>query len=527
MPGNALIGNLAVNLTMETAAFQRGATIAEKRANAMQGRFSAMTGTMKTFAVGFAGGLAAGVVPAITGVVSSAFQMASSLQEASEKVGVTVEALQELRFAANQSGVSSEQLETSVVRLNKSLGALQLGSKPAVDAFAQIGLSADDLRGKRPEEAMRLIADGLNKIPDAATRAAVGQAIFGRGYAQLIPLINGGSEALNRFAEESRKNGQISTEDAKKLDELADGWDKLKIRVGVATVNIIGDLAKLAQGTDNDVRAFWKMRDEAIASFHAMRDSVVASVTGMVSDIAGAITGRLSAIWEGAKRKVQEFADKAKWLWDVVTRNSYIPDMVTEIGYEMGPRLAEVMAPAAATIGRTATAFQENATEMAEGTKRTTAEIIDGFGQMAVGTIGAVRSMVDTFKSGDVLSGIQQFLQLVLNVVQALGQIGVIKLPGGQTPTPRAQGGPVSPGRPYLVGERGPEIVSFGRRGFVHPNKGNAGQLRLQIVPSPMFDVVVEDRATRVAAPMVGQGMMMAAGGTMQASARRQRRMIP
>lgn len=43
---------------------------------------------------------------------------------------------------------------------------------------------------------------------------------------------------------------------------------------------------------------------------------------------------------------------------------------------------------------------------------------------------------------------------------------------GGQT---RASGGPVSPGEPYLVGEKGPEIVTFGHRGFVHPNKGGSG----------------------------------------------------
>ena len=39
MPGKSLIGNLAVNLLMETFAFEKGATYAEKRANQMERKF--------------------------------------------------------------------------------------------------------------------------------------------------------------------------------------------------------------------------------------------------------------------------------------------------------------------------------------------------------------------------------------------------------------------------------------------------------------------------------------------------------
>lgn len=39
----------------------------------------------------------------------------------------------------------------------------------------------------------------------------------------------------------------------------------------------------------------------------------------------------------------------------------------------------------------------------------------------------------------------------------------------------RAGGGPVSPGVPYLVGEVGPEVVTFGSQGYVTPNKALGG----------------------------------------------------
>lgn len=171
------------------------------------------------------------------------------------------------------------------------MGDLQLGKDSAVKAFATIGLSADDLKGKKPDMAMGMIADALNRIPDASERAATGAAIFGKGYTALIPMINGGSDALNKFAEQSRKNGQVSDESAKKLDELADRWSETKVRVGVATANIIAGVATMYDkvngslvGLGDQARRF----DEAVAN---MARNAVTWVSNMVTGISGAITG--------------------------------------------------------------------------------------------------------------------------------------------------------------------------------------------------------------------------------------------
>lgn len=503
MPGSAMIGNLAVNLTMETAAFQKGANIAEKRAEAMRSRFAAAGKSV----AGLGAALGVGIgVAAISSLARNAFEMASALDESSQKMGVTVEALQELNLAAEQSGVSQETLAASMGKLNRSLGDLQLGKKSAVDAFAQIGLSADELKGKSPDQALRLIADALNKLPSVQERVSVGSQIMGRGFSQLLPLINGGSAALDAYAVKSREAGQISTEDAKKLDELADSWERLKVRVGVATANMIAGVARFASSTDAWIFKWYALRDGAIASVGQMATSVVNAINNMVSSIGQAITGRLTAIWDGAKAKIQSVTDAFKTMWDKVVGHSYVPDMVTAIGAEMGPRLQAMMVDPAI---------------------EKTNQVIEGFGAMAAGTIGAVQSMVKTFKSGDVLGGIQQFLELVLNVVKALGQIGVIKLPSGGTPTPRASGGPVSPGRSYLVGEQGPEVVQFGSKGYVHPNRANNQAMKIQIVPSPYFDAVVDSRSKNVAAPMAGQAAVLGVAGSEARRARQMRRSIP
>ena len=89
----------------------------------------------------------------------------------------------------------------------------------------------------------------------------------------------------------------------------------------------------------------------------------------------------------------------------------------------------------------------------------------------------------------------------------------------------RADGGPVSAGSTYVVGERGPELFTAKRSGYVHANGSEApgrGRSRVEVVPSPYFDVVVDGRAAMVADPISRQN----AAGAVNASNRRRDRRV-
>ena len=63
----------------------------------------------------------------------------------------------------------------------------------------------------------------------------------------------------------------------------------------------------------------------------------------------------------------------------------------------------------------------------------------------------------------------------------------------------RAAGGPVLPGRTYVVGERGPELLHMGGRGNITPN-GAGRPIEVIIRPTEYFDAVVDQRAGVVVA---------------------------
>ena len=69
-------------------------------------------------------------------------------------------------------------------------------------------------------------------------------------------------------------------------------------------------------------------------------------------------------------------------------------------------------------------------------------------------------------------SGLDSALSTTQQLIRALGNVpsGSIPVIGSRAVSARAGGGPVTANNTYLVGESGPEIVTFGASGYVTPN---------------------------------------------------------
>lgn len=142
-------------------------------------------------------------------------------------------------------------------------------------------------------------------------------------------------------------------------------------------------------------------------------------------------------------------------------------------------------------------------------------------------TTGLAQAIVYGRSFGDVLKGLAaQILSAgLLNIISggafgvafgsSLGGLG--KVFGGA----RANGGPVSMGKSYLVGERGPELFVPQASGYINPNTssggtGNQQQVRVMVEPSPLFVTTVVQGATAAAGEQMRKAarprMMMSAG---------------
>lgn len=223
----SVIGALRVNLGLDSAQFSKGAkqaTTTVQRLGASMQKFGAAMSLVS-----------AGIVAALRSQLNAADDAA----KAAQRVGLSVEALTRLRFAADLSGASAEQLETALARLSRSM---QDGNK----AFARIGVSATDAAGRlRPTEDVLLdLADAFADTPDGAAKTAAAMELLGRSGTMLIPLLNGGADALRDMMAEADALGlTITTRTARAAERFNDSLTRVGGAVTGVGRQIAADLA--------------------------------------------------------------------------------------------------------------------------------------------------------------------------------------------------------------------------------------------------------------------------------------------
>lgn len=149
-----------------------------------------------------------------------------SLQDMSDRLGVSAEKLQEWQFVAEKSGVSSEDMQGSMEKLNKAIFSAASGKGDAAALFKKMGISVKDANGKLKTSAdiMPQLADAFEKNKNATLRTAMAQTLMGKSGGAMIGVLSQGSAAIKQQQEEARKLGIIlSNEDIAAGDAFADG----------------------------------------------------------------------------------------------------------------------------------------------------------------------------------------------------------------------------------------------------------------------------------------------------------------
>jgi len=174
-----------------------------------------------------------GKVAMIGGVVSGAVAGLGSLVDEfdnlgdlSERLGVSVDFIAQLRFAAERSGASVEQLDSSLQTFTTNLGRARAGTGRMAAFLKQVSpaLLQQLKAAKSNEEAFGLLADAMAKLQDPAKRAALAQMTL--GDAALGPLMARGAPGIkvltDRYAELAGSQEGAAAEAGKVDDSFKD-----------------------------------------------------------------------------------------------------------------------------------------------------------------------------------------------------------------------------------------------------------------------------------------------------------------
>lgn len=151
------------------------------------------------------------------------YKMATSVADAgdsaaktADKLGVQIEALQELRYAAELAGVAQNSFDTGLQRLTRRAAEAARGTGEAKDALRELGVQVTDGHGRLRNSADLLadIADGMAKIEDPGRRVALAFKLFDTEGVAMVNMLRDGKAALLGMRAEARELGFVIGEEA-------------------------------------------------------------------------------------------------------------------------------------------------------------------------------------------------------------------------------------------------------------------------------------------------------------------------
>jgi hypothetical protein len=132
----------------------------------------------------------------------SAFNAADNLQKMSIRTGASVEDLSKLDQAAKMSGTSLESVGRGFTFLSRQMNEAATKGGETAEIFRSLGVQFKNSDGtlRDTNAVFADLADRFAEMPDGAQKVALGQKLIGKGFTELIPLINGGGDAIRNVS---------------------------------------------------------------------------------------------------------------------------------------------------------------------------------------------------------------------------------------------------------------------------------------------------------------------------------------
>ena len=396
-----------------------------------------------------------------------------NLAKASSRLGLTVNQIQTLQFAASQTGASSEELEKGLTRFSRSISEASTGLGVGVKAFEALGISVTNTDGalKPTNELLNEVSDRLSGIKDPADKVRIAFDLFGRSGVNLVNTLQAGSSELKKLRDEFNSvTFQLTQEDAKAVEQANDLFDKLGrtfSSIGQSITSfVLPPLSRLARFLTTSILTGFAVAIDGARDFvNFFIDSFnkIGEVIKVFPKIDEVTFGK------DITRRLREIVSS----YDNVGESIKKVNEPLRINVQGFARVKEELKPLKTVLNDTEKAFIGVA-------KSATDRMTDSLMGLIQGTVkakDAFRDMANSIISDLIRMAIRKYITDQLFGIATKAISGAFGAPvvgsgveGGSVVGARAIGGSVQRGRPYMVGERGAELFVPNRNGAIVPN---------------------------------------------------------
>ena len=166
----ATLGDLVVNLGMNSQKFNRGMDNAKEKVSKFKGF------AKKSLIAGIGAGVAAaGVIAAKT---MGQMQPLDEMAKTADKLGIAANKMGGLQLAFEQTGVSANAGMVAMQRMTRRIADAANGAGPAAKALQELGLNANQLKALSPDQALNQIADAMKGVEGQSDKVRLAFSLF-------------------------------------------------------------------------------------------------------------------------------------------------------------------------------------------------------------------------------------------------------------------------------------------------------------------------------------------------------------
>lgn len=163
------------------------------------------------------------------------------LSKLSDKLGLTVETLSRLKYAADLADVGLEGMGNSMQFMLRFAAEAAAGNEQNREALAGLGVELNRIKSQAPDQMFQTFAAAIASIENPAEKTRVAMEIFGRSGTEMIKMLKGGTGGLAELAAEAERFGVVvSTQAAYNAAEFNDSLT----RVGASFRGVRNELAE-------------------------------------------------------------------------------------------------------------------------------------------------------------------------------------------------------------------------------------------------------------------------------------------
>jgi hypothetical protein len=159
-----------------------------------------------------------------------AFDFGAGLTDSANKLGVTAEQFQQITQAAQDTGLSVDEVGKAFLLAAKRIEDAKNGNQDAISGLDALGIGVEDLGKTKPEEVLAKLAGAMAAGKDPTEKMAIAMAVLGSSAADLQKVLAKGFDIAGAF----EGANLIPDEDADLLRQAKNAKLKLELEEKVA-----------------------------------------------------------------------------------------------------------------------------------------------------------------------------------------------------------------------------------------------------------------------------------------------------